>query len=151
MDIARILFATDFSPRASATVEATRTLAERFGAAVDVLHVIDPPANGELPWKAVGPDGKPVDRIHFLRRIADLNLDMIAADLRIGCVNVHCRCEEGSAWRVITQIAEREHYDLIVLSTHGRRGFDRLMGSVAEKVVQHASCPVLVVRSEPNA
>jgi nucleotide-binding universal stress UspA family protein len=70
----------------------------------------------------------------------------------MGCVNVHCRCEEGSTWRVITQIAEREHYDLIVLSTHGRTGIDRLMmGSVAEKVVQHATCPVLVVRSEPDA
>ncbi len=53
---------------------------------------------------------------------------------------------EGEPWRVITEMAERDVFDIIVMGTHGRSGFAHLaLGSVAERVVRHAPCPVLTV------
>ncbi|MCB9617598.1 MAG: universal stress protein, partial [Sandaracinus sp.] len=53
-----------------------------------------------------------------------------------------------SAVKGIVEYAERENVDLIVIATHGRSGLSRmLIGSVAEKVVRHAACPVLTLRS----
>jgi nucleotide-binding universal stress UspA family protein len=54
---------------------------------------------------------------------------------------------QGTPWRSIVALAERENVDLIVLGTHGRTGLLRvLMGSVAEAIVRHATCPVLTIR-----
>ena len=53
----------------------------------------------------------------------------------------------GVPFREICQVAERDHFDLIVIGTHGRTGLSHLLiGSTAERVVQHASCPVLSVK-----
>jgi nucleotide-binding universal stress UspA family protein len=58
-----------------------------------------------------------------------------------------CVVKRGRAFDVITRTAKQKRIDLIVLATHGRTGLERLMlGSTAERVVRHASCPVLVVR-----
>ena len=55
---------------------------------------------------------------------------------------------EGVAEEEIVKIAKKEHIDLIVMSTHGRSGLGRaLLGSVADFVVRHASCPVLLIRA----
>jgi nucleotide-binding universal stress UspA family protein len=56
---------------------------------------------------------------------------------------------EGAAWREIDAFARERQVDLIVVGSHGRRGLPRaLLGSVAEKIVRTAACPVLVVRGE---
>jgi universal stress protein A len=55
--------------------------------------------------------------------------------------------KSGSAWRAILSMIEEDKPDLVIMGTHGRRGFGRaLLGSVAEMVVRVAPCPVLVVR-----
>jgi len=55
----------------------------------------------------------------------------------------------GEPANVITEAAENENFDLIVMATHGRTGLTRLfLGSVAEKVIRHSPCPVLVMRGE---
>jgi nucleotide-binding universal stress UspA family protein len=60
--------------------------------------------------------------------------------------------EQGTASDSILAFAEAQKTDLIVMGTHGRRGFDRLMlGSVTERVMRKASCPVLAVRKPPHA
>ena len=62
-------------------------------------------------------------------------------------VRVASFVERGRAADVIVETAELKGVDLIVLSTHGHTGLDRLlMGSTAEQVVRHAKCPVFVVR-----
>jgi universal stress protein A len=59
---------------------------------------------------------------------------------------VHTWTMEGTAWDAIVRGATDHHCDLIVMGTHGRSGLAHLlMGSVAEKVVRHAECPVLTV------
>ena len=58
---------------------------------------------------------------------------------------------EGKAWAEICAAAKEEQADMIVIGSHGRSGLSHvLIGSVAEKVVRHASCPVLVVREPGN-
>jgi nucleotide-binding universal stress UspA family protein len=58
----------------------------------------------------------------------------------------------GEAWREIVAVADRIHADVIVVGTHGRKGLSRvMMGSVAERVVRGARCPVLVMRDAPVA
>ena len=58
---------------------------------------------------------------------------------------------EGAPYREIVQAAQDEDIDLIVISTHGHRGFARMfLGSTAERVVRHATCPVLIVREKEH-
>jgi len=57
----------------------------------------------------------------------------------------------GAPWQEIVRLAADEHADMIVMGTQGRSGLDRLLlGSVAERVVRHAPCPVLTVRPHPD-
>jgi nucleotide-binding universal stress UspA family protein len=64
-----------------------------------------------------------------------------------GVTDVGTRLAEGVAWHEIVETARSEECDLIVVGTHGRSGIGHvLMGSVAEKVVRKAGCPVLAVR-----
>lgn len=56
---------------------------------------------------------------------------------------------EGDAGESILNLADNENYDLIVLTTHGRSGISRwIFGSIAEKIVRHANCPVMTVRAQ---
>ncbi len=152
MHIARILVPTDFSENARAAIEPARMLAERFGAHVDLLHVWESLPLGVPEWNVLGPNGKPTAARVVLRQLATQQLEKLVSELRGEGMTVHGRLEEGSTWRAITRVAKEDRYDLIVVSTHGRAGLDRLvMGSVAEKVVRHAPCPVLVVRPETLA
>jgi nucleotide-binding universal stress UspA family protein len=67
-------------------------------------------------------------------------------------VNVRTQVGHGSAAEEIVLIAKIEHIDLIVISTHGSTGLERMVfGSVAEKVVRLAECPVLTVRQTEEA
>lgn len=78
----------------------------------------------------------------YLTRIRD-NMNRTFKD-----VNWHVRVEEGDAAGMIVDVAQEEGADLIVMSTHGRSGVGRwLLGSVTERVLRHAHCPVLAVRN----
>jgi len=90
------------------------------------------------------------DAVDELREQAEANarryLERTAAALREMDMPVRLLMEGSRPATAILDIAEREHVDLIMLATHGRGGIDRLMlGSVADRVVHHARCPVLLV------
>jgi nucleotide-binding universal stress UspA family protein len=147
MKITKILVPTDFSPEANTAIEPARALAERFGAHLELIHVYEVLAIGP-DWALQNPNGKYMTLPEFLRDAASRSMDELLGELRARGMTVHGRVDEGSPWRVITELAARDHYDLIVVSTHGRRGIQRaLIGSVAEKIVRHAPCPVFVVRA----
>ena len=89
--------------------------------------------------------------------LARMERELIAdAEKRVGefaakkgtrLVPVETRVTVGEAVWEICRMAEQEHADLIVMGSHGRTGLSHVvLGSVAERVVRHASCPVLVVR-----
>ena len=146
----RILLATDFS---DASEEATRTayaIAARDHAVLGICHVIPKPipANAQIPAWLGGhlPDDATI------QRAATEALQKRAAELSTGGVkNVEAFVEEGEPYATIVKRAEAFGADLIVAGSHGRTGLSRmLLGSVAEKIVRHSPCPVLVVRTEEH-
>jgi nucleotide-binding universal stress UspA family protein len=139
MDIKRILFATDFSEASEPALRVAASLARDNRAKLILLHASqteDYPV-GELFDEDPQP---PRDEMERLEKIAS-RVDNIESE----CRWVHC---EGSHEAdVIVEAAAKANADMIVVGTHGRHGLSHLvMGSVAEKVVREAPCPVLSVR-----
>jgi nucleotide-binding universal stress UspA family protein len=141
-EIDRILCPVDFSEFSRPALEHTLRLGRWFGARVEVLHVIP-----FLPFGMAGggvPD--PPEAIRALREGAERALaDLVAPALGEG-VPIETKLLEGDAWRVVLNEAAAWPADLLVMGTHGRSGFEQLLlGSVTEKVLRRATCPVLTV------
>ncbi len=116
-------------------------------ARITLLQVVHPPLPVIAAEMAVP---LPTVSSEELRQEAEAYLQTIAARLRERVRDVHTAVVEGDAVAETIVHYAREHgYDLILMSTHGRGGLSRLVfGSVAEAVVRHAPCPVLVVRPQ---
>jgi nucleotide-binding universal stress UspA family protein len=141
-----VLVATDFSEPAAAALEYGRTVARTFGATLHVLHVID-----QKFVESVLADAAPVhfaELLQTLEQDARSKLDEAVREDDIRELNAKSRLLtfEGTAAGIVWY-AKSADIDLIVIGTHGRSGLSHLlMGSVAEKVVRTAPCPVLTVR-----
>lgn len=138
----RILFPTDFSRASQHALGCATSLARATGATLIIMHVEEPPmayGGGDLYY---GVD--PTDRETLRRSLAEVKpLD--------ATVPSEHKLLIGDPATAIVETADAEGADLIVIGTHGRSGFTRLlMGSVAEAVVRHAKCPVLSVRQPPK-
>lgn len=133
-----IIFATDFSAGSACGWPVAQNLARAMDAPLIVVHVV----SGE-PTAELGP---------FYASLADPNVSAIARELvESAKASSDLSCEhrilEGDPKKQIVHLAEKERAAMIVIGTHGRTGAIRLlMGSVAESVVRHATCPVVVCR-----
>ena len=139
----KILVPTDFSETANLAVMYARALAEAFGASIHVLHVATDPAR-YLPVDAFAalPDLRIQLEADCLKR-----LDEILADAGVKNLEVHRALRLGEPFVEIVAYARNNAVDLIVMGTHGRGPIQHLLlGSVAEKVVRKAPCPVLTIR-----
>lgn len=143
--ITNVLVATDFSAPSESALNYGREFARTFGAALHVLHVVDNP----VLW--VGPEAVGVDVVRLQAELeagARNTLDrIVTAEDReqLGAV-IAVRTGSSPAFE-IAGYAKDESVDLILMGTHGRGLVGHLlMGSVAEKVVRIAPCPVLTVR-----
>lgn len=137
-----ILAATDFSEASRAAVEMARAMACEAGAALTVVHVCEVPISiksGPVAYDAATPV---VQRAHG-------QLDEVMAHVRAACCPAATALVRiGDAPEQILAAAGDVRADLIVLGTHGRRGFAHaMMGSVAERVVRLSRVPVLTLRS----
>ncbi len=143
----RLLVPTDYSACSRRALEMALALAERFGASIDLLHVWRTPHDLPPNLRVVGAD----DREHALSELLEQQaqsemVEFVRAVAPETSTTVHRRFEAGEPSRVILDVAQ-EGYGLLVIGTHGRTGLQRfLMGSVTEKVVRLAPCPVLTVR-----
>jgi universal stress protein A len=149
LPIKRILCPTDFSGPACTCIRTASELAEHFGAELLLVNIV--PALPSVP-----PDPNYVFKIpeyeQYLHADAEGHLRQAREELVGKNVKVHTQVGHGSAAEEIVLIAKTEGVDLIVISTHGSTGFERLVfGSVAEKVVRLAECPVLTVRLQEKA
>jgi universal stress protein A len=146
MAIRRILVPVDFSEDAINALAYARDFADRFGAELIILHVVEPiyyatPAD----MYVTSPNLSLL--LDEQRKAATQQLARLAANLQQKGVRHRTVLKTGVPAQVIVDSAHRPGADLIVMSTHGRTGLAHiLMGSVAEKVVRHADCPVLTVR-----
>jgi nucleotide-binding universal stress UspA family protein len=143
----KILVPTDFGEAADAALTYARALARCFGASIDVLHVAEDVAArmfaGEM-YVAVPPATLQQDVEDAARKqLDDRLIDDDPAPLPVQQVVVASNAPAAS----IVNYAKEVGIDLIVMGTHGRGPMAHLlMGSVAERVVRLAACPVLVVR-----
>ncbi len=137
----RILVPTDFSPSSQRALEQAIALAHLTDAVIEVVHVLAPtPAVAASEGLAILTRGETRDD-------AEEQLDNWLDGIPGGELLAR-RVLDGEPSREIVAFADRERFDAIVMGTHGRTGLARaLIGSVAERVVRHASCPVLTVRA----
>jgi nucleotide-binding universal stress UspA family protein len=144
----RILVPVDFSEPSRLAFDYAAELAQTFGAELDVLHVWEAPAFVP-PGSVVAMGSSGASLVELVRKGAEDALqDFVANAERRGTKVRSARAEMGHAVHTITEAASRGGYDLVVMGTHGRSGLSRaLIGSVAERVVRHAPCPVLTVRA----
>jgi len=138
--IKSILFPTDFSERAEYGFHLACALARDYGARMLIAHVNMPPAvlYGEM-------GALPLEPADMEEAVRDKLLEVRPTDASIPYDHFFM---VGEPAEEIVRLANEEHVDLIVMGTHGRRGLGRLvMGSVAERVVRLANCPVVTVKS----
>ncbi len=140
LNIRAILVAADFSGCSEDAFRVARALASDYRARLIVLHVATPPpfvTPGELQKALQRPDGYRAELEGRLRLV-------YPADSPAG---VEYRVQDGDPAVEILGVAREARCDLSVMGTHGRTGLGRmLLGSVAEKVVRKAACPVLTVK-----
>jgi nucleotide-binding universal stress UspA family protein len=147
MAVKRILVPVDFSDDSLKALVYARDFAKPFGAEFAVLHVIEP-IYYATPADMYATSPNIAMFIDEQRRIGMQQLARIGADLKKKGERVRTLLKTGSAAQCIVDTAKSIKADMIVISTHGRTGFvHMLMGSVAEKVVRTAGCPVLTVRA----
>jgi nucleotide-binding universal stress UspA family protein len=148
--IERILCPTDFSEFSDRALRRALALARWFDARLTVLHVIPNSA-----WAAGGGDSLALsaDLLRAQRADAERQLSRSLEPLLGEGVPIEARIREGDPARAIRAEAEALAADLVVMGTHGRSGFERLLlGSVAEKLLRTAPCPVLTIgREQPPA
>ena len=141
--VKKILCPTDFSGPSMEGVKAAAELAAQHPAEVILLHVI-PPAHTLTPPTI--PSGKVLEYYEDLTRFAEKSLDDLIEEKFSKDVSVSSRVVHGNPSDEIVRTAMEEKADLIVIATHGAMGWRRfIFGSVAEKVVRTAGCPVLTI------
>lgn len=140
-----ILVPVDGSKTSQQAVEKALGLAQAFASAVTVIYVMDP-----YPFTGVGTDFAYGQTMYLNAATAEANEALHGARQVLEQAGVRVSTaiiESHSAWRGILETATSVGADLIVMGSHGRRGIEKvLLGSVAQRVLSHATLPVLVVR-----
>lgn len=144
MKAQKILFPTDFSDPGDSSLKYATALARDTGAKLLIVHVEEPLSvyggAGDVFYAAPEPDD-----VSIRQRLEGV----VPADPAVAYEHY---LVTGDPATEIVRLAEEEHADLIVMSTHGRSGLLRLlMGSVAEAVVRRASCPVFTLKQPHEA
>jgi universal stress protein A len=149
--INRILVPVDFSPHSEKAVRYATILANRCGARVSLLHVVeDPFVTGAWQAEAFVPNLP--ELLDDLRKAAQTHIGALKARLAAQGFAVETSVITGPTARSIVEQATAGAFDLIVMGTHGRTGLSHaLLGSIAERVVQKATCAVLTVRETDPA
>jgi nucleotide-binding universal stress UspA family protein len=139
----RILVGLDGSPRSPAVLATALTIARAQGAKVVLLRSVGlPPDVPQDFWKMTD---EPL--LDVLRRRSKAYLDEQSAKVPAELLSAS-EVVVGVPWQAICETARRDRVELIVIGSHGYAGFDRLLGTTAAKVVNHAPCSVVVVREQ---
>ena len=144
----KILLPTDGSKFAEKAAEHAIWIASRSGAEIIVLNVIETSSLVGLPAEDLIVRIKEMlkeEGRRSLERISEMVTEE-EKELKIEDIQITLKTEEGSPADAILKTVEKEDVDLVVMGTSGKHGLDRfLLGSVTEKVVRSAKCPVLAV------
>ncbi|MFZ5895522.1 MAG: universal stress protein [Myxococcota bacterium] len=144
-----ILSLVDFSPASAHAVALGADLSRRYGASLLLVHVFDPLpyALPDIAWLYTAEQQS--------RLTSELENSLRAAQRdaeAAGAAQVTTRLLQGSPTATIVDFVDSNHIDLVVMGSHGRTGFKRLLlGSVAESVSRAVSCTVVIARSRPQS
>jgi len=137
----RILVGLDGSPRAKGVLDAAIDLAQRTGSKLVLMRAIGIPV--ELPPEAYALPPSSLEGLleqeakRYVEEQAKAVPEALLGGLKVAV---------GTPWQAILHVAKDENVDLIIIGSHGYQGIDRLIGTTAAKVVNHADRSVLVVR-----
>lgn len=145
----KLLVPIDYSPSASEAMRVAADLARRYDASLTLIHVYQPVAYPFPEGFVLYTPDQMAGILTELQQLLDQSVQFARGE---GAPRVEGRLAQGVVDSEIIQTAEQEGYDLVVMGTHGRTGLQHaLLGSVAEKVVRRAPCPVLTVRVPESA
>ena len=143
----KILVPTDFSTCASEALRLATQLAKRFESEVTLLHVYQIPAYPLAEGTFVGGPQVTAEIVKDITQALDKTKREAGAE-----VTIATQIAEGVPYLEIARVAREGKFDLIVIGTHGRTGLRHLLlGSVAERVVRTAPCPVLSTHGSAQA
>lgn len=142
VSVKNVLFATDFSATSDAALPYATAICRHFGSTLHTAHVL---SDANLLLMTGGVDYVSMGTIYEdANTEAKERLDQLSD--RFEGIPHHNYVRHGQVWNNLAAIIEENEIDLIVLGTHGRTGLGKLLlGSVAEDILRHASCPVLTV------
>ena len=141
-----LLVALDGSTRAEAVLEAGVFQAKSAGAKLVLFRAVGIPVD----WPPTAMAMSPTDVLSMLEDQARNELAELGRRAAVG-VPWEIRIDTGSAWQAICQAARAVEAALIIIGSHGYHGLDRVLGTTAARVVNHADRSVLVVRSPEPA
>lgn len=146
LDVRNILAPVDFSENAEAAVQCAADLAQKFGAKLHLLHVVEAASFvndlRNVPFTLSDKQ---------LEATARTELEALSTRFIDPGVQTSWTVKHGKGYQQIVKAAKQLRADMIVISTHGYTGLKHtIMGSTAERVVRHAPCPVLVLRAKAD-
>ncbi len=143
IEVSHILVPVDFSDSTARVVEWAAHLAEEHASRLTLLHAYHLP----VEFQQLEGAALPADFWASVRKEAESNLEQLARPLREQGIETDTAACDGYAATLIVDEAAHREVDLIVIGTHGLSGLKHLLlGSIAERVVQKAPCPVLTVK-----
>ena len=145
MKIARILVPTDFSDHSHEALKYAIELARDHQSEVVLLHVVEPLPYGAASWN------EPTKLLEHYTETASAELKRFEEE----AIRLYPKCRSelhfGAVHEVVGELVNKMNIDLIVMSMRGQNQLlDLLIGSVAEKILRHAPCPVLRIRTVAN-
>jgi nucleotide-binding universal stress UspA family protein len=147
-NIRKIVCPVDFSPCADHALAYAQDLAKQFDAELSVVHAYEDPTAYVTPVPMSGYVGPGAELLLELRKQLELRLEKCRAEVDKAGVKVRAELLEGTPYRVVLDWAKEYKPDMIVIGTHGHTGLTHaLLGSVTERIVRMAECPVLTIRT----
>jgi len=142
LSVKNVLFPTDFSPTSEAALPYATAICRRFRSTLHMVHVL---SDAGLLMMTGGVDYVSMGTIYEdAQNEAKEKLEQISS--RFENIAHRNYVRHGQVWKNLSGIIDENEIDLIVVGTHGRTGFGKLLlGSVAEGILRHAPCPVLTV------
>jgi nucleotide-binding universal stress UspA family protein len=135
----KILVAVDGSASANKAFERAIYLAQKCNSELDLVHVVQCEVGGD--------SANTFEIIDELKDKAKRMLEEYKIQAAKNNISMQITIMQGDPAKVIIEVAKEKSYDLIIMGTRGRSSFQELLiGSVSQKVMHHASCPVMVVR-----
>ena len=143
-----ILVPIDFSQHSKRTLEYARRIAARDNATIRLLHVFQVPdyAVTQYEYRQQGSE-QLRNQVDWAEAEAQEHLNAVESELLSKGIKVKAYLRVGYPFEEIVAMANDPKVDLVIIGSHGLSGIKRLLvGSTAERVVEHAPCPVLVVK-----